>query len=90
MGKKCITNWSRINAREAANEIILPVNKMSIRYGLRWNQAVINCLNNMGLGGLTRDQFIHIKALNRLTDIFHQRSLTTLVGEGANLGLVEK
>ena len=28
----------------------------------------------MGLGGLTRNQFIHIKVMNHLSDIFHQEA----------------
>ena len=72
--KNCVKNWARINVCERANEIVISANKTSIRQGLLWNQSVINCLNNMGLGGLIRNQFIHIKTINRMTDIFHQEA----------------
>ena len=32
----------------------------------------------MGLGGLIRNQFIHIKAINRMTDIFHQEAFNDI------------
>ena len=53
--KNCVKNWARINVCEKANEIVISANKTSIRRGLLWNQSVINCLNNMGLGGLIRN-----------------------------------
>ena len=76
--KNCVKNWARINVCEMANEIVISANKTSRRQGLLWKQSVINCLNNMGLGGMIRNQFIHIKAINRMTDIFHQEAFNDI------------
>ena len=39
----------------------------------------------MGLGGLIRNQFIHIKAINRMTDIFHQEAFNDINRTRSNL-----
>ena len=45
---------------------MLSTHNVSIRNGLKCNQAVINCLNNTGIGGLSGTENVHEKVTTRI------------------------
>ena len=59
--KNCIKNWYRIHILGRTNELVLSTHNVSIENGLKWNQAVINCLNNMGIGWLSGKREMSMK-----------------------------
>ena len=71
-------NWCRIHVLGRANDLVLSTHTVSIGNGLKWNQAVINCLNNMGIGWLSGTENVHEKAMTRMADIFLQEAFTNL------------
>ena len=83
--KNCIKNWGRIHILGRANDIVISTHHISIRNSLKWTQAVTDCLNSMGIGGLSRNECIHKTAIKRMTDIFHQEAFAEINREGSKL-----
>ena len=83
--KNCIKNWYRIHILGRTNELVLSTHNVSIENGLKWNQAVINCLNNMGIGWLSGTGNVHEKAMTRMADIFHQEAFSNLAKTSSKL-----
>ena len=76
--KNCIKNWGRIHIIGKANEIVMSTHHIAIRYRLKWAQAVTDCLNNIGIGGLSKNEYVHNTAIKRMTDIFHQEAFAEI------------
>ena len=76
--KNCIKNWGRIHIQGSANKILLWSHLNSVANELRWNLSVTNCLNYMGIGEDTRDNFVHMEAIKRMADIFHQEAFAEI------------
>ena len=74
----CIKNWGRIHIVSRANDIVISTHHISIRNRLKWTQAVINSLNNIGIGGDSRNERVHKTAMKRMSDIFHQEAFTEI------------
>ena len=82
--KNCIKNWCRIHVLGRADDLVSTHNVL-IGNGLKWNQAVINCLNNMGIGWLSGTENVHEKAMTRMADIFHQEAFANLAKTSSKL-----
>ena len=76
--KNCIKNWGRINIQGSANKTVLLSHLNSMENDLKWNLSVKNCLDLMGIGGGTNDNLLHITAMKRMSDIFHQESFAEI------------
>ena len=83
--KNCIKNWGRIHIVGRASEILLWSHLNSMENNLKWTSSVSDCLNQMGIGGCTRDAFIHKPAMKRLSDIFHQEAFAAMNRGGSKL-----
>ena len=83
--KNCIKNWYRIHILGRTNDLVLSTHNVSIENRLKWNQAVINCLNNMGIGWLSGTGNVHEKAMTRMADIFHQEAFANLAKTSSKL-----
>ena len=70
----CIKNWGRIHIVSRATDIVISTNHISIRNRLKWTQAVIDSLNNIGICGDSRNELVHKTAMKRMSDIFHQET----------------
>ena len=70
----CIKNWGRIHIVSRANDIVILTHHISIRNRLKWTQALIDSLNNIGIGGDSRNELVHKTAMKRMSDIFHQEA----------------
>ena len=74
----CIKNWGRIHVVSRANDTVISTHHISIRNRLKWTQAIIDSLNNIGIGGDSRNELVHKTAMKRMSDIFHQEAFTEI------------
>ena len=83
--KHCIKNWGRIHITRRANEIVGWSHLNSIENQLKWTLSVTDCLNRMGIGGRDIDIFVHVAAMRRMADIFHQEAFAEINRDGSKL-----
>ena len=83
--KHCIKNWGRIIITRRASEIVGWSHLNAIDNQLKWSLSVTDCLNRMGIGGRDVDKLVHVKAMRRMADIFHQEAFADTNKEGSKL-----
>ena len=83
--KHCIKNWGRIHITRRANEIVGWSHLNAIDNQLKWSLSVTDWLNRMGIGGRDVDKLVHVKAMRRMADIFHQEAFADINREGSKL-----
>ena len=88
--KNCIKNLGRINIQGSANKTVLLSHLNSTENDLKWNLSVKNCLDLMGIGRCTNDTLLHITAIKRMSDIFHQESFSEIKKERSKLRTYSK
>ena len=86
--KQCIKNWERIHITRRVNEIVGWSHLNSIENQLKWSLSVTDCLNRMGGGGIGDrdiDILVHVAAMRRMADIFHQEAFAEVNRVGNKL-----
>ena len=80
--KLCIKNFHRIEHLSKANNLLLA----SVKFpnNSKWYSSVKYCLDSIGIGNYDTVD-IHVKAFNRMKDIFHQGAFADIRKEGSKL-----
>ena len=85
--KNAIKNWVRIATKTKCNQLVLNSYDTSVLESLIWSSNMENKLSSIGL----RDHFLsnhkdsHLKATQRMTDIFHQESFSNTKRDDSRL-----
>ncbi len=83
--KNCIKDWGRVHLEGKANNILLTSHINSIENDSKWSNAVQGLLDRIGIGGNTDNRLVHLNAMKRMTDIFHQEAFAKINSEGSKL-----
>ena len=78
--KNAIKNWVRIATKTKCNVLVLSSYDTSVLEKLTWSSNIENKLSAMGLRELflTNHKDSHLKATQRMTDIFHQEAFSDI------------
>ena len=85
--KHAIKNWVRIVNNTRCNNLIIRSHENSISENLTWPEMVENTISQIGLREmfLTKNNNSHLKAFNRMKDIFYQESFAEISRENSKL-----
>ena len=93
--KNAIKNWVRIANNTKCNNLVFSSYETSISENLTWSSNMKSKLSTIGLGELfiNRDKDSHLKAMQRMTDIFQQEALSDICRNDSRLrtyGIIKK
>ena len=93
--KNAIKNWVRIANNIKCNNLVLSSYATSISENLTWPSNIKSKLSTIGLGELftNQDKDSHLKAIQRMIDIFHQEAFTDICRNDSKLrtyGILKK
>ena len=85
--KNSIKNWVRIVTKTKCNDNVIKSYENAVLKNLTWPTRVENTISEIGMREqfMVRDKDSHLKALQRMTDIFHQEALSDIQREESKL-----
>ena len=85
--KNAIKNWVRIATKIKCNQLVLSSYDTSVLENLTWSSNIQNKLSSIGLRELflSNHKDSHLKATQRMTDIFHQESFSDIIRSDSRL-----
>ena len=85
--KNSIKNWVRIVTKTKCNDNVIMSYENAVLKNLTWPTRIENTLSVIGMREqfMVRDEDSHLKALQRMTDIFNQEALSDIQREESKL-----